>query len=74
MNTSENQNAIFPKGEKASSDYFAGTAWLNILVPKDETGSYVYNRLIKKQFIHVIKNFFFMQHLGKFSVFISIAN
>ena len=31
---------IFPKGNKASADYFTGTAWLNILVPKDETGSY----------------------------------
>ena len=35
MNTS-----IFPKGERASSDYFTGTAWVNILVPKDETGTY----------------------------------
>lgn len=31
---------IFPKGERASSDYFTGTAWVNILVPKDETGTY----------------------------------
>jgi 4-carboxymuconolactone decarboxylase len=36
----ENQNAIFPKGDKASADYFTGTAWVNILVPKDETGNY----------------------------------
>jgi 4-carboxymuconolactone decarboxylase len=36
----ENQNMIFPKGEKTSADYFTGTAWLNILVPQDETGSY----------------------------------
>src|SRR5678815_2184224 len=35
MNTS-----LFPKGERASSDYFTGTAWVNILVPKDETGTY----------------------------------
>jgi 4-carboxymuconolactone decarboxylase len=40
MNTSENQNAIFPKGEKTPADYFTGTAWLKVLVPKDETGSY----------------------------------
>ncbi len=39
MNT-ENQNAIFPKGEKGAADYFTGTAWVNILVPQDETGSY----------------------------------
>jgi 4-carboxymuconolactone decarboxylase len=32
--------AIFPKGAKASPDYFTGTAWVNILVPKDETGTY----------------------------------
>lgn len=40
MTTSENKNAIFPKGEKTSPDYFTGTAWLNILVAKDETGNY----------------------------------
>lgn len=40
MNTSENQNTIFPKGEKASAAYFTGTAWVNILVPQDETGKY----------------------------------
>lgn len=40
MEAKENENAIFPKGERASSDYFTGTAWVNILVPKDETESY----------------------------------
>ncbi len=40
MNPLENQNPIFPKGEKTSADYFTGTAWLNVLVPKDETGKY----------------------------------
>lgn len=34
------QNEIFPRGDRASADYFTGTAWLNILVPKDETGTY----------------------------------
>jgi 4-carboxymuconolactone decarboxylase len=38
--TSENQNEIFTRGEKASPNYFTGTAWVNILVPKDETGTY----------------------------------
>ena len=33
MNTSENINTIFPKGEKASPEYFTGTAWVKILVP-----------------------------------------
>ncbi len=36
MNTSENQNAIFQKGEKAPADYFTGTAWVKILVPADD--------------------------------------
>lgn len=36
MNILKDQNAIFPKGEKASPNYFTGTAWVNILVPKDE--------------------------------------
>jgi quercetin dioxygenase-like cupin family protein len=36
----ENQNTIFPIGDRAPADYFSGTAWLNILVPKDETGNY----------------------------------
>ena len=36
----ETQNLIFPKGEKTNPDYFTGTAWLNTLVPKDETGTF----------------------------------
>jgi len=40
MNSSENPNTIFPKGPKAPTEYFTGTAWLNILVPKDETEHY----------------------------------
>jgi quercetin dioxygenase-like cupin family protein len=46
MNTTENQNIIFPKGEKTSPDYFTGTAWLNILVPKDETESYAIGNVV----------------------------
>ncbi len=37
---SENRDAIFPKGGKAPAEYFTGTAWVNILVPKDETGNF----------------------------------
>src|SRR6266478_5660959 len=37
---SETLNAIFPQGEKASPDYFTGSAWVKMLVPKDETGSF----------------------------------
>ncbi len=35
--SSENQNTIFPKGEKASADYFTGAAWVKNLVPNDDT-------------------------------------
>jgi quercetin dioxygenase-like cupin family protein len=35
MGISENQNAIFPKGEKAPAEYFNGTAWVRMLVPND---------------------------------------
>jgi len=46
MKTLENQNAIFPRGEKTSPNYFTGTAWLNILVPQDETGSYAIGNVV----------------------------
>jgi 4-carboxymuconolactone decarboxylase len=46
MNKLENQNSIFPKGEKVSPDYFTGKAWLNILVPQDETGRYAIGNVI----------------------------
>src|SRR5258705_12190170 len=35
--SSENQNTIFPKGEKASADYFTGAAWVKNLVQNDDT-------------------------------------
>ncbi|HEY5825324.1 MAG TPA: cupin domain-containing protein [Cyclobacteriaceae bacterium] len=35
METSENQNPIFPKGERAPVDYFTGMAWVKLLVPND---------------------------------------
>ena len=35
MNNSENKSSIFPKGEKASPEYFTGTAWIKFLVPND---------------------------------------
>ncbi len=38
-------NTIFPQGDKVNPDYFTGTAWLNTLVPKDETESYVVNNV-----------------------------
>ena len=36
MNTLEGQKNLFPKGEKASADYFVGSAWIINLVPADE--------------------------------------
>ncbi|WP_158799086.1 cupin domain-containing protein [Pedobacter sp. L105] len=33
-------NEIFPRGNQGPADYFNGTAWVNILVPKDQTGTY----------------------------------
>ena len=35
MNNSDDQNNIFPKGEKASPEYFTGTAWIQLLIPND---------------------------------------
>ncbi len=46
MNTSEDQNAIFPRGAKAPAEYFTGSAWVNILVPKDETGHYAIGNVV----------------------------
>ena len=46
MTTSENKNEIFPRGTKASPDYFTGTAYVNILVPKDETGTYAVGNVV----------------------------
>jgi len=37
MNTSEMQNTIFPKGERAPTDYFTGVVWVKMLVPNDTT-------------------------------------
>jgi len=37
MNASENKRLLFPKGEKASPEYFTGTAWVKNLVPADDT-------------------------------------
>jgi quercetin dioxygenase-like cupin family protein len=44
MNTIE--NAIFSKGNQGPADYFNGTAWVNILVPKDQTGTYSVGNVI----------------------------
>jgi quercetin dioxygenase-like cupin family protein len=37
MNTSENQNTLFPKGDRAPAEYFSGTTWVRMLVPNDGT-------------------------------------
>lgn len=33
-------NSIFPPGDKASSEYFTGSAWINQLAPLNENNSY----------------------------------
>jgi len=35
MTTSDNQNTIFPKGERDPADYFTGKVWVKMLVPND---------------------------------------
>ena len=35
MSSTENQNTLFPKGERAPADYFTGTVWVKMLVPND---------------------------------------
>jgi 4-carboxymuconolactone decarboxylase len=46
MNTPENQDAIFAKGERTPAEYFTGTAWLKVLVPKDEAGTYTIGNVV----------------------------
>lgn len=36
----ELEKAIFPKGEKASNDYFTGTVWLTMLIQRDNNNNY----------------------------------
>ncbi|MEI9955882.1 MAG: cupin domain-containing protein [Ferruginibacter sp.] len=36
MDTADNKNTIFQKGDKASPDYFTGTTWVKLLVPNDD--------------------------------------
>jgi quercetin dioxygenase-like cupin family protein len=46
MNTSENQNAIFPRGERAPADYFTGKVWVKPLVPDDQVFNCVIGNVI----------------------------
>jgi 4-carboxymuconolactone decarboxylase len=46
MSTETIENSIFPKGNKTPADYFTGTAWLNVLVPQDETGNYTIGNVV----------------------------
>jgi quercetin dioxygenase-like cupin family protein len=41
-----NENKIFPKGDKAPSDYFTGAAWIRPLVPDDRTFNCVIGNVI----------------------------
>lgn len=40
MKIENNSEPIFPQGDKASPDYFTGNAFVNVLIPKDETEHY----------------------------------
>jgi 4-carboxymuconolactone decarboxylase len=40
MDMQKEQAAIFPGGDQAPPAYFVGSAWIRILVPEDETGTY----------------------------------
>ncbi|KAA6300407.1 MAG: hypothetical protein EZS26_003440 [Candidatus Ordinivivax streblomastigis] len=42
----KNESAIFPTGVRASADYFTGTAYVNILIPQDETNGYAVGNVI----------------------------
>jgi len=44
--STENQNAIFEKGDRAPVDYFTGSAWVNILVNEPNPAGYRRNRLL----------------------------
>lgn len=46
MNTSENQNSVFPKGNRASNEYFTGTVWVNNLVPSTDTFNTLINNIV----------------------------
>ena len=48
MNTNKSQNAtsIFPKGDKAPTQYFTGTAWLKTLVANDDTLTTVISNVV----------------------------
>ena len=45
MNSTD-QNEIFPRGDQGPADYFNGTAWVKILVPKDQTGTYTVGNVV----------------------------
>lgn len=46
MHHTDPSNPIFPKGEKASSDYFAGATWVKNLVPSDEIFNIVIGNVV----------------------------
>jgi quercetin dioxygenase-like cupin family protein len=48
MSTAENQasNTIFPKGDRAPTEYFTGTAWIKPLVANDTTFNSVIGNVV----------------------------
>jgi quercetin dioxygenase-like cupin family protein len=49
MSNSENNKAIFPKGESADPRYFTGKAWVKNLVPNDDTFHTVISNVVFEQ-------------------------
>jgi quercetin dioxygenase-like cupin family protein len=45
MDISENQTTIFPKGNRASNEYYTGTVWVKNLVPATDTFNTLINNL-----------------------------
>jgi quercetin dioxygenase-like cupin family protein len=46
MNTSDNQTTVFPKGDRASNDYFTGTVWVKNIVPATPTFNTLINNIV----------------------------
>ena len=46
MNTLNNDDTIFAQGNPTPAAYFTGKAWLNVLVPADETGTYTIGNVV----------------------------
>lgn len=46
MNSADSQDSIFPKGERAPTEYFTGEVWVKNLIPGDETFNTVIGNVV----------------------------